>query len=92
MQPCHETDLIEDLFEEFDIPCEGPQIDPTAFAHPDTVPATWVMYKTCGHHRLLCDDCVEGYHNKIARRDHFTCATCGTEGQTIARFERLNKS
>jgi hypothetical protein len=82
--------VLEEGFE-FEIPCEGPIIWPERIGEHDA-PAKWIGLKTCGHHRLFCQQCKDGYLDLMAEDPIFTCRECGDKGRTFIGFELINRA
>lgn len=80
--------IIED--HEFDIPCDIAAVWPEARLPHDK--AEWVGFKSCGHHRLICDPCHTLYLTMRAHGAAVHCGTCGEEDVKWVHFERMVKS
>lgn len=82
--------VLEEGFE-FELPCDGPRIWPERI-HEHSDPAKWIGLKTCGHHRLFCQMCKDGYFELMTMDPIFTCAECGDKGRSFIGFELINKA
>jgi hypothetical protein len=79
--------LVGDQFA-IELPCDIGQVWPELDAPHG--PAKWIGLKSCGHHRLMCEECKEMYLNLQAKYAHNTCANCDDQA-LFTGFELISR-